>query len=249
MPMIASLPMYARPELDYAISHLWDLIRKNLSKKGIPAPITLSQDAEDVSSWLDPGLVLSQTCGMPYRNILHGKVQLVGTPNYDLPNCPPGHYCSAIVVRKNDPRLLLKDYDQAVLAYNMKISQSGYAAPLNYATAQGIHFPNRVESHGHLGSAEMIVSGKADIAAIDAVTWILIERHEAFASKLRVLERTTPTTPVLPLITSLGLNADQIFDAVEQAIQDLPQDMRDAMLLKGIVKIPASEYLNIPNPE
>jgi ABC-type phosphate/phosphonate transport system substrate-binding protein len=153
------------------------------------------------------------------------------------------------VVRKNDPRLLLKDYDQAVLAYNMKTSQSGYAAPLNYATAQGIHFPNRVESHGHLGSAEMIVSGKADIAAIDAVTWILIERHEAFASKLRVLERTTPTTPVLPLITSLGLDADQIFDAVEQAIQDLPQDMRDAMLLKGIVKIPASEYLNIPNPE
>ena len=95
--MIASLPMYARPELDYVISHLWDLIRKNLSKKGIPAPITLSQDAQDIISWLDPGLVLSQTCGMPYRNILHGKVQLVGTPNYDLPNCPPGHYCLSLI--------------------------------------------------------------------------------------------------------------------------------------------------------
>ena len=53
--MIASLPMYARPELDYAISLLWDLIRKNLTKKGIPAPITLSQDAQDIISWLDPG--------------------------------------------------------------------------------------------------------------------------------------------------------------------------------------------------
>jgi ABC-type phosphate/phosphonate transport system substrate-binding protein len=186
---------------------------------------------------------------MPYRNILHGKVQLVGTPNYDLPNCLPGHYFSAIVVRKNDTRLLLKDYDQAVLAYNMEASQSGYAAPLNHAAAQGIHFPNRVESHGHLKSAELVVSGKADIAAIDAVTWMLIERHEAFASKLRVLERTTPTTPALPLITSLALDADQIFDAVKQAIQDLSQDMRDDMLLKGIVKIPASEYLKIPNPE
>ena len=166
--MIASLPMYARPELDYAISLLWDLIRKNLTKKGIPAPITLSQDAQDIISWLDPGLVLSQTCGMPYRNILHGKVQLVGTPNYDLPNCLPGHYFSVIVVQKNDPRLLLKDYDQAVLAYNMEASQSGYAAPLNHAAAQGIHFPNRIESHGHLKSAEMVVSGKADIAAIEA---------------------------------------------------------------------------------
>ena len=77
---------------------------------------------------------------------------------------------------------------------------------------------------------------------------MLIERHEAFISNLRVLEQTTPTTPVLPLITSLTLNADQIYDAVKRAIQDLSQDMRDAMLLKGIVKIPTSEYLNIPNP-
>ena len=77
---------------------------------------------------------------------------------------------------------------------------------------------------------------------------MLIKRHEAFISNLRVLEQTTPTTPVLPLITSLTLNADQIYDAVKRAIQDLSQDMRDAMLLKGIVKIPTSEYLNIPNP-
>tara|TARA_B100000902_G_C27279509_1_gene900860 strand:+ start:332 stop:1057 length:726 start_codon:yes stop_codon:yes gene_type:complete len=240
--------MYARPELDDTIAQFWDLIRKNLYQKGISSPINLSQDAEDINSWLDPNLVLSQTCGMPYRNILHGKVQLVGTPIYDLPDCPPGHYFSVIVVRKDDPRSTLKEYSQAVLAYNMEISQSGYAAPLNHAATQGIRFPNRVKSHGHVKSAEMVARGEADIAAIDAVTWMLIKRHEAFISNLRVLERTTPTTPVLPLITSLTLNADQIYNAVKQAIQDLSQDMRDAMLLKGIVKIPTSEYLNIPNP-
>jgi ABC-type phosphate/phosphonate transport system substrate-binding protein len=95
----------------------------------------------------------------------------------------------------------------------------------------------------------MVANGQADIAAIDAVTWMLIERHDAFSSKLRVLERTTPSTPVLPLITSLTLDVDQVYDAVNQAIQDLPQDMRDAMFLKGIVKIPASDYLKIPNPK
>ena len=131
----------------------------------------------------------------------------------------------------------------------MEISQSGYAAPLNHAATQGIRFPNRVKSHGHVKSAEMVARREADIAAIDAVTWMLIKRHDAFISNLRVLERTTPTTPVLPLITSLKLNADQIYNAVKQAIQDLSQDMRDAMLLKGIMKIPTSEYLNVPNPE
>ena len=240
--------MYARPELDDTIAQFWDLIRKNLYQKGISSPTNLSQDAEDIGSWLDPNLVLSQTCGMPYRNILHGKVQLVGTPIYDLPDCPPGHYFSVIVVRRDDPRSTLKEYSQAVLAYNMEISQSGYAAPLNHAATKGICFPNRIKSHGHVKSAEMVSRGEADITAIDAVTWMLIERHEAFISNLRVLEQTTPTTPVLPLITSLTLNADQIYDAVKRAIQDLSQDMRDAMLLKGIVKIPTSEYLNIPNP-
>jgi hypothetical protein len=51
------------------------------------------------------------------------------------------------------------------------------------------------------------------------------------------------------LITSLTLDVDQVYDAVNQAIKDLPQDMRDAMLLKGIVKIPAADYLKIPNPK
>ena len=241
--------MYARPELDDTIAQFWDLIRKNLYQKGISSPINLSQDAEDINSWLDPNLVLSQTCGMPYRNILHGKVQLVGTPIYDLPDCPPGHYFSVIVARKDDPRSTLKEYSQAVLAYNMEISQSGYAAPLNHAATQGIRFPNQVKSHGHVKSAEMVARREADIAAIDAVTWMLIKRHDAFISNLRVLERTTPTTPVLPLITSLKLNADQIYNAVKQAIQDLSQDMRDAMLLKGIMKIPTLEYINVPNPE
>lgn len=247
--MIASLPMYARPEVNDAITHFWSLIRQNLNDKGINAPKTLSQNSEGLSTWLDPGLVLSQTCGMPYRNHLHGKVQLVGTPDYDLPDCPPGYYYSAIVVRKNDPRLTLKDYAQAMFAYNMENSQSGFAAPLNHAVAHGISFPDRIVSHGHLKSAEMVANGQADIAAIDAVTWRLIERHEAFVSKLRVLERTTPSTPVLPLITSLTLDADQVYEAVQQAIQALPQAMRDAILLKGIVKIPASDYLSIPNPK
>ena len=249
IPMIASLPMYTRPELNDTIAHFWYLIRKNLTEKGINAPENLSQDAENTSSWLNPNLVLSQTCGMPYRNILHGKVQLVGTLDYNLIDCPPGHYFSAIVVRKNDLRLTLKNYAKATFAYNMETSQSGFAAPLNHAIIQGVSFPNRVETLGHLKSAEMVANGQADIAAIDAVTWMLIERHEAFASKLRVLERTTPNTPALPLITSLTFNPNQIFDAVKKAIQELPWNMRDAMLLKGIVKISASNYLNVPNPK
>ncbi len=246
--MFASLPMYDRPELSAAHGRLWDLIRANLAEKGIDAPHTLAQGNEGIDSWLDPNMILSQTCGMPYRIALHGKVQLVGTPIYDLPDCPDGHYNSMFVIRTDDPRASLAEFGQSTFAYNMDISQSGFAAPLNHVAPLGITFPNRIESQGHLRSAEMVAQGEADIAAIDAVTWVLIQRHEGFAKNLRILERTTPTTPVLPYITSLTLDADQLFAAIEKAIQDLPQDMRDTLLLKGIMKIPASEYLKVPNP-
>ncbi len=72
------------------------------------------------------------------------------------------------------------------------------------------------------------MSGRSAATALAKVTWILAIGF---------------------LITSLTLDAEQVYDAVKQAIQDLPQDMRDAMLLKGIVKISDSDYLNIPNPK
>lgn len=247
--MFASMPMYDRPELYDAHRHYWDLIRSNLEQNGIDAPSTLSQASEGISHWLAPDLVFSQTCGMPYRNFLHGKVHLVGTPVYDLPDCPSGHYFSALVVRTDDLRTSLAEYDQARFAYNMEISQSGFAAPLIHAARVGVSFPNRIETHAHIKSAEMVASGQADIAAIDAVTWALIQRYDGFATKLKVLERTTPTTPTLPYITSLSHNPGHVFEAVEQAINDLPQDMRDALLLKGIMKIPTSDYLAVPNPK
>lgn len=247
--MIANLSMYARPELNDAIAHFWDLIRENLKDAGISAPMTLSQDADFMTTWLDPELVLSQTCGMPYRNHLHGKVQLVGTPVYDLDGCPPGHYYSPLIVRSDDPRVALADYSDAVFAYNEEGSQSGFSAPLNHAAQKEIGFAHRIVSGGHLASAKMVADGRADLAGIDAVTWKLIERHEEVAKRLRVLECTTPVTPVLPLITSLALDANTVYDAVERAIADLPEDMRDAMCLKGIMKIPASDYLLVSNPK
>ena len=247
--MIASLPMYIRPELNDTIDQFWVLIRRNLADVGISAPEKLSQTGDVMTTWLDPTLVLSQTCGMPYRNHLHGKVQLVGTPDYDLEDCPAGHYYSEIIVRSDDRRQSLAEFADAAFAFNEEGSQSGFAAPLNFAAQNGISFGNRVVSGGHLNSAKMVAGRQADIAGIDAISWKLIERHEGFAKSLRILERTTPTTPVLPLITSFEQDADLVFGAVEAAIAALPQDLRTAMCLKGILKVPASEYLSVSNPE
>lgn len=246
--MIANLMMYARPQLATAHAQYWALIRKNLADAGMDSPETLSQDAEEFYVWKHPELVLSQTCGMPYRTLLHDKVQLVGTPDYGLADCPAGYYRSAIVVRADDPRTQIAAFKDAVFAFNQTISQSGYAAPFYHLKQYGFWFENRLQTNQHVGSARAVATGGADIAAIDAVTWRNIEKYEPFASDLRVLDWTKPT-PGLPFITALGNDAGLILRAVRAAIAALDDDNKALLGIKGIVAIPKADYLKYSNPD
>lgn len=245
--MIANLMMYQRPQLVEAHSRFWALIRKNLTDAGMECPETLSQDAAEFFVWKHPELVLSQTCGMPYRTWLHDKVQLVGTPDYGLEGCPPGFYRSAIIVRANDLRCQISQFKDAIFAYNQTYSQSGYAAPFWHLKPAGFWFETRLHVAQHLEAARAVATGRAEIASLDAVTWRNIETYEPFASELRVLEWTQPT-PGLPLITALGKDADLVYSAVKGAIDDLDAQSKSQLGISGLVKIPKEDYLKIRNP-
>lgn len=246
--MIANLMMYARPELAEAHDRYWKLIRAALAGRGIDSPETLSQDTEEFGVWNAPDLVLSQTCGMPYRLWLHDKVTLIGTPDFGLEGCPPGHYRSAIVARADDPRKRPEEFAEAVFAFNQTFSQSGFAAPYNHLKPRGFWFENRVQSHGHLMSARAVANRTADIASLDAVSWRLMQTYEPFVQNLRVIE-WTPPTPGLPYIAAAGADRQATFEAVAQAIASLsPQDAK-ALGLRGLVTIPRQAYLAVPNPD
>jgi len=245
--MIASLMMYARPELDGAHDRFWAVIRRELAIRDIESPEQLSNTAEEFEVWQAPDLVLSQTCGMPYRTWLHGKVTLIGTPDYGLEGCPPGHYRSPIVVHRDDPRATLKDFATARFTYNATFSQSGFASIYNTVAPLGFWFQDRRESGGHLNSARMVATGQADIAALDAVSWRLIQRYEGFAPELRVLTWTTPT-PGLPFISALGADQPAMFEALKTAIAALAPQDRDALGIRDLIAIPPQDYLAVPNP-
>lgn len=246
--MIASLMMYARPQLAETHARFWALIRTGLAQEGIESPDHLSQTADEFFVWQHPQLVLSQTCGMPYRSRLYRQVKLVGTPDYGLQDCPPGYYRSALIVRSDDAREDLAQYHDVTFAYNQSISQSGYAAPYWHCTPRGFWFANKLHTQSHLESARAVAEGRADIASLDAVTWRLALQHESFASALRVLEWTTPT-PGLPLITSMAMDETLIFAAVESAIHALSAEDRRDLGIRGIERIEKSCYLAVPNPD
>ena len=246
--MIASLMMYERPQLDQAHQSLWSLIHKELGNRGIAGPVELSRSGDESSVWTNPDLLLSQTCGMPYRTWLHDKVQLVGTPDYDLEGCSPGYYRSAWVVRRDEHKTMLTEFAQSIFAYNQPFSQSGYAAAYWHTYAKNFWFTRKYHSGAHSESAKAVADGRADIAALDAVSWRLIQQYDHVATQLRVLEWTDPTAG-LPLITSLTQNRSLIRDAVVSALDILPDSDRSALGIKGLVTIASNDYLAVANPD
>jgi ABC-type phosphate/phosphonate transport system substrate-binding protein len=241
--MIAMLGMYDMPPLHDANDRLWQAIRSHLGY----GPPHLDREAKAWDVWQSPDLVLAQTCGMPFRTCLHDKVTLVGTPDYALPECPPGYYRSVLVVGADAPGTTVADFAGGTFAYNEPLSQSGWAAPMTHLNAASVRFKALLRTGAHAASARAVADGHADIAGIDALTWALLCEHDDAPARLRVIAQTTPT-PGLPFITAQGHDPAPIASAVRAAIQALSAQDRALLHLQGLVAIPPEAYMAIANP-
>ncbi|WP_386629499.1 phosphate/phosphite/phosphonate ABC transporter substrate-binding protein [Sulfitobacter geojensis] len=245
--MIASLMMYARPELDAENTAYWAVLRDSFGARGIKTPETMDNTRDEFEVWLSPDLVFSQTCGLPYRATLAEQVTLIGTANYALEGCPAGYYNSVVLVRADDPRERAGEFADARFVFNQDCSQSGYGAAYLWARDHGFWFSDRQASGAHTQSARMVAQGEADIAVVDAQTWRFIQRFDSFAKDLRVIDRTEPS-PGLAYISAKGAHADLMCDAVAEAIENLDPAHRTSLCLEGIVKVPQAAYLAVENP-
>lgn len=242
--MIASLPMYDAPRVAWAWDALWSGVREGLRARSVPAPEALTRDIPDLMAhWLSPDLAISQTCGMPYRLFLHGKVTLVGTPDFGVEGCAPGHYRSVVVAREG-AATGLGDLAGGVFAYNEPHSQSGWAALA--AEAPEVLTGSKLRTGAHAASARAVAEGRADFAALDAVTWRFL-CESGGGSGLTVIHTTRPT-PGLPLICADGVDAEAVFEAVSDAVSAAAPDARATHGLRGLVRIPAADYLAVPTP-
>ncbi|MBL9047398.1 MAG: PhnD/SsuA/transferrin family substrate-binding protein [Tabrizicola sp.] len=246
--MIASLAMYDFGPAMAANDRLWARVRDGLRAQGIGAPEALIRgEGAYWQAWMSPDLVLSQTCGYPFRARLYPQVTYVGTPDFGVEGCAPGFYRSVFVARADDPRCRVGEFDGARFAYNEALSQSGWAAPQIHAAKLGIRLPPALQTGAHRLSAEAVAEGRADIAALDAVTFRLLSATAPGMGALKPVGLTDPT-PGLPLITASTRDPEPIFAAVTEAIAALAPEDRAVLGLKGLVRIPVESYLAVPNP-
>ncbi len=251
-----SLPMYGvRPVQD--MQPFWQLLLQQLHKHGVTAaPEQLCWPSDLLQHWRDPTLLLSQTCGFPLVTLLQQQVQLVGAFSYQLPYCSGEYYRSLVVVRADEEGLQLSDFRYRVVAFNSTDSQSGYnalralIAPL---AINGKFFSRAVASGGHYRSIEMIQQRQADIAAIDCVSFALLQRDNPSAvAGLKIIAQTD-IAPGLPLITSLATSKEQL-NQIRQAITatvNSPEasSAKDKLLIKGFSTLPWSAYCVIKQME
>ena len=242
---LAALPMYDWPEVTDATDRLWAALRDALRAEGIAAPEALARDIGLMAGWTDPGLVLGQTCGLPYVRELAGRVALIGAADYGVEGCAPGWYRSAVVVRADDPRETLDAFRGARLAVNGRDSQSGYGAILHHAAPlarDGRFFGGVAVTGAHAASVPSVADGSADIAAIDLVSWRLCRRYLAEAGRLRVLLLTDPT-PGLPYIAAAGRRRRPIPQGHRRgASRSLDSDTRETLGIVGFVPLEPADY-------
>lgn len=248
--MLVALQMYDLPELKWATDALGAQLLINLRRAGFPdVPYGLDREGNYKDQWSHPDLLLAQACGYPMVTFLQGQVRYLATPCYAAPHCSGPSYCSLLVVRAGDEIESLADLRGRQAAINRSYSQSGYNA-LRHTVAplarDGRFFGEVVETGSHGGSLEAVVEGRADIAAIDAVTFALLAHHRpSSVEALRVIGRSA-AAPGLPFITR-GAASDQEVERLRHALAETFAEpalgeARQALLIAGLEVLDEGAY-------
>jgi ABC-type phosphate/phosphonate transport system substrate-binding protein len=222
---LASLPQYDMPALREATDAWWAGIARHLRREGVAdAPAALTRAVDGEAPWRDPALLLTQTCGYPLMTELRDHLRAVAAPIHTCDGSFGPNYSSAIIVRADSGIEALEDLRGARAAINNWNSHSGMNA-LRHTVArratQGRFFGEIVVSGGHLLSMEAVREGRADVAAIDGVTWALaLEIDPGAREGLRVLT-WSDRAPSLPYAVRV------------EAPDDLAQRVRNALCAAG----------------
>jgi ABC-type phosphate/phosphonate transport system substrate-binding protein len=245
--MRAMISMYDMPERRPAIAAWWVGLMRHWQATGlrdIPES-TQFTDGDLYELWLAPDLFIAQTCGFPLTHRLKDRVTLVATPVYAVEGCAGGRYLSVIVARRESGVRSLDDVAGKVAAINGHDSQSGWNALRHSLIGKGA--PARiVETGGHRKSVAAVREGRADVAAIDCVTYAGLQQlAPEEVAPLQIIARSA-SAPALPYVTRRDIapgDLEKLRAGLRAAMADPAlADTRAAVQIAGIEIMPLQAY-------
>ncbi len=204
---LATLPWYDLPESRRSLDEFWWATKRQLADAGMAGvPRDLNRTLSLGKVWSHPGLLISQCCGPDLFSSEGAGLVAFARPVFADIDCEAGEYFSHIVARKGTlpevPRL----------AVNSPTSYSGCHAARGWLAREGLRKYSVTITGSHRQSLAALVSGTADIAAIDAHSFAMMDLTPSLVIIGRSDAAPTPpyVTRVEPGDRALLLGALQI---------------------------------------
>jgi ABC-type phosphate/phosphonate transport system substrate-binding protein len=244
--MRALISMYDLPERAAALEAWWAGLTRHWHAVGlrdVPESAGMPDDLYEL--WLAPDLFIAQTCGFPLTHALKDRVTLVATPVYAVDGCVGPTYHSVIVARQDSDLRSLDDIAGTVAAINGYDSQSGWNALRHSLIGKGM--PARIiETGGHRRSMAAVRDGRADVAAIDCVSYASVAAVAPDeVAPLRVIARSA-SAPALPYVTRRDIapsELERLRAGLQAAIADPTlAAVRSQLLIADMEILPLDAY-------
>ncbi len=253
--LTASLPMYDFAEIRSATDQWWSGIARHMRRQGLRnIPQTLEREESTAILWLNKNLLFSQCCGFDVLYSYRDSLLVLATPDYQSGTAKPHHYHSRVVVHGESEFKDLASLENSVAAINYRHSHSGMNALMSLIDPLGRngHFFRRIAVTGsHLNSLSAVQNKRADVAAIDSVTYALMEKYRPSAVKDLVTIARTRDAPALPYVTRINTERTIVL-SMQEALLGAFHDpalagVRDALLIRGGEIKPSDFYGRIAN--
>ena len=190
---------------------------------GLGGELDRTKGVEEI--WRHESLLVSQACGLDLF-LNDAPIEPFAVPVFDLASAPK-HYFSFIVGDVNGSRA----------AVNSLSSRSGYSALLTVCEPE----EELLVTGSHLASLAALREGRADVAAIDAVTWGIVERTAP--ELLRGIEVVARSSEALapPYVTRRGKDTSELLGRLSAAVQSSPDASRQLGLV-GVEPVGREDY-------
>jgi len=204
----------------------------------------------------DPLLLIGHTCGYPLMHGLQDYLTPVCVPVFDVPGSEGKYYASQLIVGIDSDIESLADCYQRVAAMNDTDSNSGMnllrhaIAPLNQGKS---YFSTVRETGSHIQSFFDVAERRADIAAIDCVSYqLIVERWPDMAEQVRSIgftEKTCGLPFVMPKSLLGYVDKEDITAGLNSALLKLSGEYRDQLHLRGFEQAEIEDYQGIVDLE
>jgi len=173
-------------------------------------------------------------------------------PVFEVPGTSGRRYSSRFIVASDSDIRSIEQSRGRVAAVNTPDSNSGMNV-LRHAVAShnidGRFFSRILASGGHLYSLQAVARGEADIAAIDCVSYQLIEdRWPELVSQVQTIGYSVESTGlpfVLPNSKLAGMDTVRIFERLNQALDSSGEAVRKRLHLREFAAVELDDYQGI----